>query len=40
MELLRKSEEYLSVRKDIDPNARELIKKILRFDPEKRPDID
>ena len=40
MELLKKSEEYLSVRKDIEPAARDLIKRILRFDPEKRPDID
>ena len=40
MELLRNSEKILRVRKDIEQDARDLIKRILRFNPEKRPDID
>lgn len=40
MELLRNSEKILKIRKDIESNARDLIKRILRFNPEKRLTID
>lgn len=40
MELLRNCEKILRIKKDIDPNVRDLIKKMLRFDPEKRLNID